>query len=116
MPPPRRAAHAPDATPPASLDGEVTIAFRNFETLSIRDGIARDADSSYLELDPDAGSSMDDLLGHSITYRVAVGPRAGQNVFSLQTLPARGDEPRQGVARYAGFSLHATGGRAAVAS
>ena len=50
---------------------------------------------------------MDDLLGHSITYRVAVGPRAGQKVFSLQTVPARGDEPRKGVAQYAGFSLHA---------
>ena len=23
---------------------------------------------------------MDDLLGHSITYRVAMGPRAGQKV------------------------------------
>jgi hypothetical protein len=31
---------------------------------------------------------MDDLLGHSITYLVAVGPRAGQKVFSLQTVPA----------------------------
>jgi hypothetical protein len=50
---------------------------------------------------------MADLLGHSITYRVAVGPRAGQKVFSLQTVPAREDEPRKGVAQYAGFSLHA---------
>ena len=50
---------------------------------------------------------MDDVIGHSITYRVAVGPRAGQKVFSLQTVPARGDEPRKGVAQYAGFSLHA---------
>ena len=50
---------------------------------------------------------MDDLLGHSITYRVAVGPRAGQKVFSLQTVPARADEARKGVAQYARFSLHA---------
>ena len=35
---------------------------------------------------------MDDLLGHSITYRVAVGPRAGQKVFTLQTVPAREEE------------------------
>jgi hypothetical protein len=69
--------------------------------------LARDAESSYLELDPDAGGPMDDLLGHSITYRVAVGPRAGQKVFSLQTVPARADELRNGVAQYAGFSLHA---------
>jgi hypothetical protein len=69
--------------------------------------LARDAESSYLELDPAAGGAMDDLLGHSITYRVAVGPRAGQKVFSLQTVAARADEPRKGVAQYAGFSLHA---------
>lgn len=69
--------------------------------------LARDAESSYLELNPDAGGPLDDLIGHSITYRVAVGPRAGQEVFSLQTVPARADEARKGVAQYAGFSLHA---------
>jgi hypothetical protein len=69
--------------------------------------LARDADSSYLELDPAAGGPMDDLLGHSITCRVAVGPRAGQKVLSLQTVPGRGEEPKKGVAQYAGFSLHA---------
>ena len=69
--------------------------------------LARDAESSYLELDSATGGPMDDLLGHSITYRVAVGPRAGQKVFSLQTVPARADEARKGVAQYAGFSLHA---------
>jgi hypothetical protein len=53
------------------------------------------------------GGAIDDLLGHSIAYRVAVGPRAGQKVFSLQTVPAREDELRNGVAQYAGFSLHA---------
>ena len=69
--------------------------------------LARDAESSYLELNPDAGGPLDDLIAHSITYRVAVGPRAGQKVFSLQTVPARGEEPRKEVAQYAGFSLHA---------
>jgi hypothetical protein len=33
--------------------------------------------------------------------------RAGQKVFSLQTVPARGDESKNGVAQHAGFSLHA---------
>jgi len=69
--------------------------------------LARDAENSYLELGPDAGGPLDDLIGDSITYRVAVGPRAGQKVFSLQTVPARADELRNGVAQYAGFSLHA---------
>jgi len=31
---------------------------------------------------------MDDLIGHSITYWVAVGTRAGQKVFTLQTVPS----------------------------
>jgi len=35
---------------------------------------------------------MSQLCGHSITYRIAVGPQAGRKVFTLQTLPAS-DEP-----------------------
>ena len=35
---------------------------------------------------------------------MAVGARAGQKVFSLQTVLAREEEPKKGVARYAGFS------------
>jgi hypothetical protein len=37
--------------------------------------LARDAEESYLDLDPEAGGPLDDLIGHSITYRVAIGPR-----------------------------------------
>jgi len=52
---------------------------------------------------------MDQLLGHSITYRIAVGPQQGRKVFTLQTLPARDpDEPfTDTVGKAAGFSLHA---------
>ena len=50
---------------------------------------------------------MTPLLGHSITYRIAVGPQAGRKVFTLQTLPAS-DEPVDGeTGKVAGFSLHA---------
>jgi hypothetical protein len=73
-----------------------------------REGLlARDCESSFLTFDPATGGPMDDLLGHSITYRVAVGPRTGQKAFTLQTVPGREEEPRSGVAQYAGFSLHA---------
>jgi hypothetical protein len=73
-----------------------------------REGVlSRDAESSYLELGAETRRGMEDLLGHSIAYRVAVGPRAGQKVFALQSVPARAEEPRNGVAQYAGFSLHA---------
>ncbi len=30
---------------------------------------------------------MTSLQGHSITYRIAVGPQAGRKVYTLQTLP-----------------------------
>lgn len=54
------------------------------------------------------GGPLDDLIGHSITYRIAVGPRAGQKLFTLQTVPAREPEPEQqgdgrGAANAAGF-------------
>jgi hypothetical protein len=55
--------------------------------------LARDAESSYLELG--AGGPMEDLLEHS--YRVAVGSRAGQKVLSLQSVPARAAEPKKAV-------------------
>jgi len=52
---------------------------------------------------------MAQLLGHSITYRIAVGPQAGRKVFTLRTLPACDPEDQFGdtVGKVAGFSLHA---------
>lgn len=71
--------------------------------------LERDAENSYL-----AGDGMDDdpmmqLLGHSITYRIAVGPQQGRKVFTLQTLPAYDPEEPFGdtLSKVAGFSLHA---------
>ena len=58
----------------------------------------------------DSGS-LDDLIGHSITYRIAVGPRAGQKLFTLQTVPPRLqglDVDPTGAARAGGFFLHAS--------
>jgi hypothetical protein len=70
--------------------------------------LVRDCETSYLALDPASSGPMDDLIGHSIAYRVAMGPRAGQKAFSLQTVPPQlGEEEGEGVARAAGFSLHA---------
>jgi len=50
---------------------------------------------------------MDQLLGASITYRIAVGPNQGRKVFTLQTLPAWDDSFGNEVGKVAGFSLHA---------
>ena len=45
-----------------------------------------------LERDTVEVGLMDQLLGHSITYRIAVGPQQGSKVFTLQMLPVC-DEP-----------------------
>ena len=51
---------------------------------------------------------MPDLYGHSITYRIVLGPRRGRKVFSLQTLPPHTTQDSQDrLANEAGFSLHA---------
>jgi hypothetical protein len=71
--------------------------------------IERDIENAWLCADSEAGP-LDDVIGHSITYRIAVGPRAGQKLFTLQTLPARLPallEDPNGAARAGGFSLHA---------
>ncbi len=49
------------------------------------------------------------LLGSSITYRIALGPQQGRKVFTLQTLPdcQSGNSFSNSVGEVAGFSLHA---------
>jgi hypothetical protein len=76
--------------------------------------ITHDIDTAYLAFDPGEEPSIHTLLGSSITYRIATGPREGQKVFTLQTLPAAPAAPRLQVAERSGFSLHA--GIAATAS
>ncbi len=72
--------------------------------------LERDVENSYLNLDNLAGDAgaMPDLYGHSITYRIALGPQQGRKVFSLQTLPPVTSQDSQArLAKEAGFSLHA---------
>lgn len=50
-------------------------------------------------------SALNDLLGHSITYRIAVGPQAGRKAFTLQTVPVREEDGANSkLAKTAGFS------------
>lgn len=85
------------------------IAQRIGRALERRGLIERDCENAYLSLDPSSDGPLDDLIGHSITYRIAVGPRAGQKVFTLQTLAAQSEEeePRKRLVQASGFSLHA---------
>ena len=70
--------------------------------------IERDAESAWLSGEVAPGGSLDELIGHCITWRIAVGPRAGQKVFTLQTVAAQGEgEGHRGAAQAGGFSLHA---------
>ncbi len=66
-----------------------------------------DAENSYLAGDAMEAGPLDELLGHSITYRIAVGPHAGRKVFTLQTLPSCHEPLDDQVGKVAGFSLHA---------
>ena len=86
-----------------------TIAHRIARYLERQGLLARDAEHGYLALDGSDEDPMDQLRGHSITYRVAVGSQQGCKVFTLQTLHERDScEPSAAtVGQVAGFSLHA---------
>ena len=48
---------------------------------------------------------MQQVLGCSVRYRIAVRPQQGRNVFTLQTIPAWEDDDRFAqVAKESGFS------------
>jgi hypothetical protein len=70
--------------------------------------LVEDSDNSYLNLDGLTPDPMQDLHGHSITYRVALGAQCGKKIFTLQTLPAQVDDDSSSqVVSMAGFSSHA---------
>lgn len=85
-----------------------TITGRVGRHLQRRGWLCRDAESSHLSLDRE-DSTLDSLHGHSITYRIALGPRAGQKAFTLQSLPGTllPEPDRPFLAKADGFSLHA---------
>lgn len=84
-----------------------TISHRIARCLEKQGLLVRDMDSSYLDLEPGNASPLDTVLGHAITYRIAVGPNAGRKVFTLQTVPAMETPARRQLAQLDGFSLHA---------
>lgn len=87
-----------------------TISQRVADFLERKGLLIRDDESSYLTMDWQDDDAMNQLQGHSITYRIAVGPQQGRKVFTLQTIPAWEDEDDFGnnqVGKVAGFSLHA---------
>ncbi|MGH8523327.1 MAG: transposase [Gammaproteobacteria bacterium] len=58
--------------------------------------------------DPDPESALGPLQAAACTYRIAFGPRAGQKVLSLRTIPTQGPPPASvRCVSEQGFSLHA---------
>ena len=68
-----------------------------------------DCENDHLSLEGIDDDPMLQIHGHSITYRMAVGPYQGRKVLTLQTLASRQaqSKPTGRVANVAGFSLHA---------
>lgn len=83
-----------------------TIAHRVGRFLEQHGLLERDMENGYLIGEAVNDDPMTPLLGHSITYRIAIGPQVGRKVFTLQTLPASDEPFDDGVGMAAGFSLH----------
>jgi len=73
-----------------------TIARRVGRLLEREGLLERDTEQLDLGDAVDEDDPMPELAGHSITYRIAVGPHCGRKVFTLQTLPDNGWEGQSG--------------------
>jgi len=60
-----------------------TVAHRVGRFLERQGLLEREAENSHLAGDAVDDEALNQLLGHSITYRIAVGPQAGRKVFTL---------------------------------
>ena len=71
---------------PAALDFLVhPLSARIAWHLERRGLLVRDHENDFLTVDASDDSRLDKLRGHSITYRIALGPDAGRKAFTLQT-------------------------------
>ena len=96
-----------EAPTPAALDLLVhTLSEHIARHLERRGLLARDDENEFLTVDARDDATLDELCGHLITYRFALGPYAGRKAFTLQTLPSASDL-EDTAARVNGFSLHA---------
>lgn len=71
---------APDK---AELESLVHILSERVGNYLEREGLlVRDMDNSYLALEQEDGSGLVQVLGSSITYRIAIGPQQGRKAFA----------------------------------
>jgi ribosomal protein S27E len=72
--------------------------------------LEQDTESAWLDLDPaEDTDAMPQILGSSVSYRIAVGPQQGRKAFMIRTIRPldRPDPALERVAKANGFSLHA---------
>ncbi len=85
-----------------------TISHRVAGFLERQGILERDEENSYLNLEEGDEDPMQQVLGCSVSYRIAIGPQQGRKVFTLQTIPSWEEDDRFAqVAKESGFSLHA---------
>ena len=107
--PPRfRRVKAPDKS---ELEDLVQLISQRVGRCLERQGLLeQDTESAWLDLDPaEDTDAMPQILGSSVSYRIAVGPQQGRKAFMIRTIRPL-DRPDPGLERVAkanGFSLHA---------
>ena len=100
--------HAVRAPTPAELQALLARIIKRLMKFLTRKGflIEEQGMTTLAETDPDL--ALGPLRAAACTYRIAFGPRAGQKVLSLQTVPSPAEQPAQErCASAQGFSLHA---------
>jgi hypothetical protein len=100
--------HSVRAPTAEQLQALLTRIIKCIMTLLTRKGyLVEEPGMTYLaETDPDL--ALAPLQSAACTYRIALGPRAGQKVLSLQIVPSQEVQPtQQRCVSARGFSLHA---------
>ncbi|HIE70192.1 MAG TPA: IS91 family transposase, partial [Planctomycetes bacterium] len=95
---------APRPTPTELVRLLHTISTRVARLLERQGLLVRDAESDYLDFEPEA---FEQLIGASIHYRIAIGPNTGRKALTLRTVPPPEPFAPSLLAKQPGFSLHA---------
>ncbi len=99
----------PAPTPTAGeLQALLSRIIKRLLRLLTRKGYLNEEQGMTYLASPDPDSALAPLQAAACTYRIALGPRAGQKVLSLQTVPTQAVQPTpQRCVNAHGFSLHA---------
>ena len=99
-----------EAAPPSTDELEAVlrkIITRTMRLLTRLGALIEEPERTYLA-EADSDGALRSLQAASCTYRIALGPRAGQKVLSLQSLPSQARSSASELRVNAhGFSLHA---------